>query len=161
MKKTLQALLVALLLAPSAGVAQDYDKGLAAWVAGEYAAALREWRPLAEQGDATAQFNLGGMYELGEGVLQDNAEAVKWYRLAAEQGDARAQSNLGGMYANGEGVLQDNQLAHMWFNIGSANGHDVGGDNRESIAARMTTAGIEEAQERARVCMASNYQDCD
>ena len=49
----------------------------------------------AEQGDASAQFRLGFMYNTGEGVPQDDAEAVKWYRLAAEQGDASAQFNLG------------------------------------------------------------------
>ena len=45
-----------------------------------------------------AQYNLGVMYDNGDGVPQDYKEAVKWYRLAAEQGDASAQYNLGLMY---------------------------------------------------------------
>ena len=53
------------------------------------------FRPLADQGDATAQSNLGVMYASGQGVPKDYAQAVKWYRLAADQGDARAQFNLG------------------------------------------------------------------
>ena len=55
----------------------------------------------------SAQFNLGLMYDKGEGVPQDDAEAVRWYRLAAEQGHAEAQANLGWMYDAGRGVPQD------------------------------------------------------
>lgn len=101
------------------------------------------------------------MYGNGEGVLQDDVEAVRWYRLAAEQGDAKAQGNLGAMYANGEGVLQDNVIAHMWLNIASANGDAQGGEKRDIITKRMTREQIADAQARARVCMASGYQDCE
>ncbi|MBM3508219.1 MAG: SEL1-like repeat protein, partial [Alphaproteobacteria bacterium] len=86
MPKLVAVILAALLLAlPAAG--QDFDKGLEAYGRGDYAAALKEWRPLAEQGDAIAQALLGFMYAEGQGVPQDHAEAVKWYRRAAEQGD--------------------------------------------------------------------------
>ena len=61
----------------------------------------------AEQGNAIAQANLGGMYRKGRGVEQDYEEAVKWYRQAAEQGHAIAQTNLGWMYRKGRGVEQD------------------------------------------------------
>ena len=64
---------------------------------GDYATALREWKPLAEQGNADAQFNLGLMYRNGEGVQQDHEESAKWFRRAAEQGHAGAQSRLGFM----------------------------------------------------------------
>ncbi len=84
-----------------------WDEGVAAYNRGDYATALREWRPLAKQGDAGAQIFLGFMYRKGRGVPQDYAEAVKWYRKAAEQGHARAQSNLGFMYEHGLGVTQD------------------------------------------------------
>ena len=99
---------------------------------------------------------------------EDDAEAVRWYRLAADQGLAGAQynlgwmyDNLGWMYANGEGVLQDNVTAHMWFNIAGANGAEDGRDDREIIERKMTPADISEAQKRARICMASNYTDCE
>ncbi len=72
-----------------------WDEGVAAYQRGDYATAIRELRPLAEQGDANAQLFLGIMYENGQGVPQDYAEAVKWYRKAAEQGLANAQYNLG------------------------------------------------------------------
>ena len=65
----------------------------------------------AEQGDVVSQFNLGLMYDTGEGVTQDYQEAVRWYRLAAEQGYANAQFNLAVMYAKGYGVAQDYQEA--------------------------------------------------
>ena len=68
--------------------AQDFDKGFAAAQAGDYATALQEWKPLAEAGDATAQNDIGIMYEYGLSVSQDYAEAIKWYRLAADQGYA-------------------------------------------------------------------------
>ena len=54
-----------------------------------YETALQEWNPLAKQGDANAQFNLGQMYRRGQGVVQNNKTAVKWYRLAAEQGNVQ------------------------------------------------------------------------
>ena len=142
-------------------MAQDYDKGLAAYNAGDYDAALQEWRPLAEQGNASAQYNLGIMYDNGDGVIQDYAEAVDWYRKAAEQGYADAQTNLGGMYRTGRGVIQDAVLAHMWYNIGGANGNEIGSDNRGLIEEEMTRDQIAEAQALARRCMASDYQDCD
>jgi uncharacterized protein len=73
-----------------AAVGQDYEKGLAAAQSGDFATALKEWRPLAEQGDTNGQYNLGVMYKNGDGVVQDYAEAVKWWRLAAEQGNVKA-----------------------------------------------------------------------
>jgi hypothetical protein len=38
---------------------------------GDYATALKEWTPLAEQGYADAQYNLGDMYRYGLGVPHD------------------------------------------------------------------------------------------
>ena len=80
-------------------------------------------RQAAEQGDATAQFNLGVMYAKGEGVPQDDAAAVRWYRLAAEQGHASAQGTLGAMYAIGRGVPQDDVEAGLWYRLAAEQGH--------------------------------------
>ena len=93
-------LLVLVLLWPVTVLA-GLEEGLAAYQRGDFATAMREWRPLAEVGDANAQFNLGAMYANGEGVSKDDAEAVKWYRLAAAQGHAKAQYILGVMYVTG------------------------------------------------------------
>jgi hypothetical protein len=73
------ALVFILLLSPSWLLAQDFDKGWAAFQAGDFVTVLEEWRPLGEQGDTVAQYALGTMYANGEGVLQDYAEAVGWY----------------------------------------------------------------------------------
>jgi uncharacterized protein len=140
--------------------AQDFDKGLAAYYTGDFSTALKEWRPLAEQGVAKAQYNLGLMYHNGDGVVQDYAEAVRWFRLAAEQGNAAAQYNLGLMYHNGNGVVQNNILSHMWYNIASANGYKKSSEWRDKIATKMTSADISKAQAMARVCMSSGYKNC-
>ena len=106
------ALVVTLLGSASA---QDFQKGVDAYRRGDYAAAFRELRPLADQGHAVAQFNLGVMCDKGQGVPQDYAEAVRWHRKAAEQGFAHAQFNLGVMYDKGQGVPQDYAEAARWF----------------------------------------------
>ena len=80
----------------SAGVSEsaDFHKGLTAHESAYYATALREWEPLAEQGDADAQNNLGVMYRKGRGVPQNYKTAIKWFRLAAKQGHPRAQEQV-------------------------------------------------------------------
>ena len=122
MFKHLTVILAFLMTFSSSVVAQDFQKGLAAAQAGDFATALKEWKPLAEAGDAVAQFNLGVMYDIGDGVPQDYAEAVKWYRLAAEQGYVAAQYNLGTMYDNGKGVPQDYAEAVKWYRLAAEQG---------------------------------------
>ena len=93
------------------------------------------------------------MYSYGQGVPQDYAEALKWFRLAADQGLQLAQCNLGLAYANGEGVPQDYVRAHMWFNLSASQGGHLfayAAAHRDSIAKRMTSAQIAEAQKLAR-----------
>jgi TPR repeat protein len=96
-------------------IAGPFEDALAADKRGDYATAAQLYRPLAEQGDATAQHNLGVMYSTGHGVQQDFAEAARWYRKAAEQGYAPSQTNLGNCYYYGLGVLQDYAEAMKWF----------------------------------------------
>jgi uncharacterized protein len=73
----------------------DVKAGVDAWSRGDYPAAIKEWRPLAINGDADAQFNLGQAYKLGRGVPVDFKLAESWYRKAAEQGHFQAEDNLG------------------------------------------------------------------
>ena len=80
-------------------------------------------RNLAEQGDAEAQYHLGAMYAVGEGVTENDVEAVKWYRQAAEQGHVKAQFFLGVMYADGEGVPENNVEAARWWRKAAEQGH--------------------------------------
>ena len=145
----------AILIGLAAPAWAGFAEGYAAFERGDYATALREWRPLAEQGDADAQYNLGIMYENGRGVPQDYAEAVKWYRKAAEQGHASAQRNLGYMYDKGKGVPQDYVQAHMWSNLAASRlppgtDRDMSVENRDIVAAKMTPADVSKAQRLAR-----------
>ena len=140
-----------------AATAGPSEEGWAAFERGDYATALRLWRPLAAQGNAFAQSNLGFMYDTGQGVPQDYGEAAKWYRLAAEQGNARAQSNLGSMYARGEGVPQDYVQAHMWADLAASRfppsateDRDQAVKGRDFVPSKMTPAQLAEAQRLVR-----------
>ena len=103
--------------------AQDLGKGLDAYAAGDYATALKEWKPLAEIGNADAQSLLAFLYKDGNGVLKDATEAAKWMRLAAEQGDADAQYFLAVMYYKGEGVLKDSTEEIKWYRLSAEQGN--------------------------------------
>lgn len=94
-----------------------------AQAAGNGSITASDIRPMAEQGDANAQFFLGSMYRSGHNAPQDYAQAIEWYRKSAEQGDLRAQYNLGMMYSKGEGVAENNAEAARWFEIAAGRGH--------------------------------------
>jgi uncharacterized protein len=125
MRKNLGTLIIGLLLTASGGNvnADQLEDGIAAYQRGDFATALRLFQPLAEQGDASAQSNLGVMYEQGRGVAQNYREAMRWFRLAAMQGDASAQSNLGVMYFKGQGIAQDFREAMRWYRLGAGQGN--------------------------------------
>ncbi len=96
-------------------LAEMYRKGDEYYIAEQYAKAVECFRIAAEQGYAGAQYNLGFMYDCGQGVTQDYAEAVRWYRKAADQGYADAQYELGFMYECGQGVSQDYAESVRWY----------------------------------------------
>ena len=96
---------------PPAGLQRGKD----ALLDRDYAAAFREFQPLAEQGNAEAQFHLGNFYITGKGAPQDYATGAEWHRRSAEQGYAKAQHNLGVAYAAGQGVPLDLEMAAKWF----------------------------------------------
>jgi uncharacterized protein len=133
LKRILAGLIVGVVMA-SVAVAGPLEDGTTAAHRGDYATAMKLWRPLAEQGDATAEASLAALYENGDGVPRDYAEAVKWYRLAADQGHSSAQNNLGGAFANGEGVPQDLLQAYRWFAIAVAQGQKNAAKNRDAVA---------------------------
>ena len=160
MKRLLLIILAMLLLNVGVTGATPFDDALAAYNRGDYTTALKIFRPLAAQGIAEAQFNLGYMYYFGRGVPQDYAEAVKWHRLAAAQGIAQAQFNLGMNYSSGRGVPQDYVRAHMWSNLAAISGDADAVKNRENTAKKMTPAQIAEAQKLARDCQARQFKNC-
>lgn len=102
--------------------AAELDEAVAAARGGEYATALRRLSPLAEKGDARAQFDVGFMHAYGWGLQRNPAEALTWYRKAADQGLAVAQHFLGLAYFNGDGLRRDDAEAARWFARAAAQG---------------------------------------
>ena len=107
----------------------EFQGGVEAFERADYETAFKEWRPLAEQGEAEAQYNLGALYDKGLGVPQDDAKAVHWYRLAAEQGDVKGQYTLGLMYDRGQGIPQDDTKAVPWYRLAAEQGYALAETN--------------------------------
>jgi TPR repeat protein len=129
---------------------RDLQDGLDAYKRKDYIEAIRLFHLSAEQGNVSAQFNLGHMYEKGKGVPKNYKEAVRLYRLSAEQGDVDAQLKLGVSYGMGRGVLKDYALAHMWWNLSGSNGNKDAAENRDIVEKKMTPQQIQKAQDMAR-----------
>jgi TPR repeat protein len=125
MRRLVLALALAVSLAMPGAARADFAAGVAAYDKGDYDSALKEWLPLAEEGDPAAQRNLGHMYRKGLGVPKDLAKAAEWYERAAESGFARAQANLASLYLRGDGVSQDYYEAAKWFDRAARQGHAI------------------------------------
>ena len=97
--------------------------GLAAYQRGDYATAMKLWRPLADQGLAPIQLSLGVMYAKGQGVSQDYVEAIRWFRRAAGQGNVNAQYYLGSFYVEGKGAAQSYAEAQRWYRKAAEQGN--------------------------------------
>jgi uncharacterized protein len=111
-----------MMLATNFARADQLGDALKAAQRGDFAVAVTLWLPLARQGNVRAQYDMGVLYQHGQGVAQDYKEAAKWYRLAAAQGDEDAQNNLGGFYDQGYGVPQDYKQAQKWYRLSAAGG---------------------------------------
>jgi uncharacterized protein len=144
--KIIRIMVLSLLLSIHGLALGGFEEGAKAYNRGDYGTALREWRPLAEQGNADAQLNMGFMYDNGYGVPQDYKKAITWYRRAAEQDNKRAQYNLGLMYDMGYGVPQNKVQAHMWYDIASV---PVALDYRDRVARELTMEQVADAQRLA------------
>ncbi len=115
-----------------------WDEALTLYQAGDYIAAEAQFRALAEQDDARAQYNLGVLYERGLGVTKNYGEAVKWYSLAAQKGLAAAQYNLGLMYLDGRGLPQDDLSAYVWFGLAAKQGLEEARRALTHVRARLS-----------------------
>lgn len=133
-----------------AALAGPVEDANAAYERGDFAAALRLLKPLADQGDAAAQFNLGILYDRGQGVAPDFVEAARWYRLSADQGFEIAQASLAFLYANGKGVPQSFSSAYLWFSLAAAQGNQNAAINRDRAAMLMSPAEVAEADRQLR-----------
>lgn len=124
MKRTIWAAVVILGVALAGSVVcGPYEDGMDAYKRQDYATALTLWKPLADQGNRSAQYNLATMYANGLGVPKDYPNAVKWFRSAADQGDASAQYNLGYMHTQGLGVPVSFVEGVKWYKLAAEQGH--------------------------------------
>ncbi|MBI1495556.1 tetratricopeptide repeat protein [Halocynthiibacter styelae] len=140
--KLLHIVMIALFVSSTGSdlLAQDFNTGEAFYSTGDYANAMEEWRPLAEQGDMRAQFFLGEMYAFGLGLSKNRSEAMRWFLLAAEQGHPDAQYNVGRLYdeesdwSTGEtfveflsrgGIIEDPTEAARWYRLAAQQGHAI------------------------------------
>lgn len=123
-RRTISSLLPILVLCACLASAQTKTVGqLIADIEHGDKAALQELITLGNAGNAGARFNLGALYEQGNGVPKDYARAVNWYREAADQGDAEGQFRLGGMYYEGHGVPIDAVQVANWYRKAAEQGH--------------------------------------
>ena len=102
----------------------DFNDGWTAYSNEDYKGASKEWKPLAEEGDAKSQTNLGILYYNGKGVLKDYKKAVEWLTKGAEQGEVEAQFILGEIYIEGKAVLKSFKTAKYWLQLAYENGFD-------------------------------------
>ena len=117
--------LVLLIICLTVSAWADFTAGMDAYHRGDFATALREWQPLAEQGQTVAQYNLGLLYANGQGVTKDDAKARQWYEKAAVQGHVEAQVNLGILLMYARGGQQDYKMAVYYLRLAANQGNDL------------------------------------
>ena len=141
-----------LFLVPAHGSAQDAPSLSCEEVPSS--STLEDVTRCAEQGDAAAQFNLGWMYDNGDGVPEDDEEAVRWVQLAAQQGHARAQFMLGIMYTRRTRCPKGSVLAHMWYALSASHcamsfscdlpNADVARSNKDFVETRRLSRALDQ-----------------
>ena len=139
---------LALMMSGSSAAFADYFEGRQAYLRKNYEEAVKNWRPLAVEGDRKSQSMLGYLYKKGYGVPQDINEAIKWFRRAAEQGDGFGQKELGMAYYAGRGARQDYVRAAMWFNLSKLRG--LGLANRDIVESKMDLRSVQRARRMAK-----------
>ena len=154
-------ILVAALLSAAAGhgpvVAADLlAEGAAAYEAGNYGEAASIWRPLAEEGDPKAQFNLALLHETGRGVAEDPAEAAAWYERAALQGVTQAQLNLAALRQTGRGIAQNPLEALYWLEVAARHGEGAAREQAAAAAAELAPL-LEDAEANAAQARANAF----
>ncbi len=104
-------------------VAGPLEDATAAHQRGNCAATMLILKPMADHGNAVAQYRVGMMYFRAEGMSKDYGEALRWFRKAADQGNADAQFNIGVMYRNGQGVSQNYAESFKWYQSAADQGY--------------------------------------
>ena len=147
MKRFAMTLALACALTAQAGI----DEGVQAYIAGDYSKAMAEFKPMAEKGDANAQYYMGFLYHHGYGVKRDEAEASRWFRMGAQQGEWQSQYYLGVIYEKGVGIKQDLTAAHMWLSLAAAN---PGTTYRDSLHTKEAIGKLEHKMNAEQIAQA-------
>ncbi len=170
-KSFLPLLLSLMLVCLSAALyADDFETGRDAYLAKDYATALKTLTPLAEQGDARAQITLALMYEKGQGVKLDIPRAMQWYEQAAEQGLPIVQHDLGVKYFSGRGIPQNYSKALSWwtraakqgvvesqYNLGLMYSRGLGTSQDQTEAQHWFRLAAEKGHKQAQYSLAVMY----
>jgi TPR repeat protein len=126
------------------------QRGVSAYVSGDFPRAVGKIGPSAERGNARAQAYLGFMYQYGRGVPQNYTLAHYWYRRAAEQGNPVAQRLLGLMLDKGLGIETNHVGAHVWLSLAAARTkgaeHEDNVRLRDAVASKMSLGQLADAQ---------------
>ena len=141
--------LAIIVVCAAAAAHADFAAGLKAYEDHDFVTAAKEWRALADAGDAPSQFNLGLLYLDGAGVVQNFDQAIEWFHRSADQGYVKAQHNLGALYGSGTGVRKNYVSAHIWLNLCAATGDAQCAVQRDLVAKKMKARDLAEAQRRA------------
>ena len=126
-----------------------FDEGEAAYHKRDYQTALREWQPLADTGDAEAQYKIGMMYRRGLGVKPDFHESAVWLLKAAEQGHGMAQARLARLLQDGKGIEKDVIEAYKWLILAVQNENPALEPVMLEVRSTLTAEQIAEAEARA------------
>ncbi|OHC74829.1 MAG: hypothetical protein A3G18_10315 [Rhodospirillales bacterium RIFCSPLOWO2_12_FULL_58_28] len=161
LKRLISAVAFVIILGAGGIFAADIEPGMAAYDAGDYATALKEFLPLAEQGHANSQHRLGNIYQKGLGVKQDIQQAIKWYKRAAEKDYVDSIYNLSLIYSRGEGVAVDMEESAKWTTKAAALGdaESIYGLSWFHFYGRGLPKDLHKAEQYLREAVKLNYPD--
>ena len=144
------AIVVLALTANMSSANATWDEATKAFAKKQYASAAKLFKPLAEKGNALAQYQIALMHRMGLGLTKDQKEAKKWSRLAAKQGNADAQLMLGSLYAKAEGgESADVVNAYMWYEASDKEGNTEAKKELVSLEKEMTPQQLSDARANA------------
>ncbi|MGH8579255.1 MAG: tetratricopeptide repeat protein [Gammaproteobacteria bacterium] len=143
-----RGLLLVLIIFGSRAAAGELESGIIAHAMGKYDTAFEVLLPLAVgSAQPIAQYYVGYMYEMGQGINQDYKNAASWYRKAAERGIAQAQYRLGELYANGKGAPLDYEYAYAWKSVAASQGHKQAQASLQTTKDQLSPTELEQAEE--------------
>ena len=100
------------------------------------------------------------MYDNGRGVPVDDEQPVHWITKSKKKGEPAATLHLDLRYVKGSGLIQNYKKAYMWFDLAIHNGYSEGQKARDTVAKKLSSQDLIEAQEMTKRCLDSGYKDC-